>query len=329
MRDRRVFGCRQRNRLRILPVLLALVSVAAAQDLPQRGFETPTVSAARRPPATSGTSERRMTVEVRNVLVPVTVTDPLGRPVAGLPRNAFKVLEDDVEQRVSYFANEAAPVSLGILFDASASMEKKIDKSRDAVARLFESSMPGDEYFLVEFNDAPHLLAPFTTDVVALQDRLAFIQPKGWTALIDAIYLAVARMKEARNGRKALLILSDGADNNSRFTETEVKSMLRESDVSVYAIGILGEGVSKRSMRLLSGVADESGGQMFQVSKTSQLPEAIEKISDALRDQYVLGYRPSNSDRDGKFRRVRVKIAPPADLPPLHISWRTGYYAPY
>jgi Ca-activated chloride channel family protein len=329
MRDRHALDGRRRKGLRMFPVLLALASVVPAQDLPQRGPETPTVSVVRRAPPSTGTSERRMTIEVRNVLVPVTVTDRLGKTVPGLPRNAFQVFEDDVEQRVSYFANEPAPVSLGILFDASASMEKKIDKSRDAVARLFQSSMPGDEYFLIEFNDAPHLLASFTTDVIELQDRLTFIQPRGWTALIDAIYLAVARMKEARNGRKALLILSDGADNNSRFSETEVKSMLRESDVSVYAIGILGEGVSKRSMRLLSAVADESGGRMFQVSKTNQLPGAIANISDALRDQYVLGYRPSNSDRDGKFRKVKVKIVPPPDLPPLHVSWRTGYYAPY
>jgi len=270
-----------------------------------------------------------MTIEVRNVLVPVTVTDPLGRPVTGLPQSAFQIFEDDVQQRVSYFANEPAPVSVGILFDASASMEKKIDKSRAAVTRLFNSSMPGDEYFLIEFNDSPNLLASFTPNVVELQEKLTFIQPKGWTALIDAIYLAVARMKDARNAHKALVILSDGADNNSRFSEPEVKAMLRESDVSVYAVAILGEGVSKRSMRLLSAVADESGGQMFPVTKMGQLPDAIADISDAIREQYVLGYRPTNSGRDGRFRRVRVKIAPPPDLPPLHISWRTGYYAPY
>jgi Ca-activated chloride channel homolog len=328
MRERRVLGGRRRVGLRIVPALLVAFA-APAQELPHRGAETPAVSVARRAPPTTGTSERRMTIEVRNVLVPVTVTDPLGRPVTGIPQSAFQIFEDDVEQRVSYFANEPAPVSVGILFDASASMEKKIDKSRAAVTRLFDSFMPGDEYFLVEFNDSPNLLSSFTPNVVELQERLTFIEPRGWTALIDAIYLAVARMKEARNGHKALVVLSDGADNNSRFSEPEVKSMLRESDVSVYAVAILGEGVSKRSMRLLSAVADESGGQMFPVTKISQLPDAIANISDAIREQYVLGYRPANSDRDGKFRRVRVKIAPPPDLPPLHISWRTGYYAPY
>jgi Ca-activated chloride channel family protein len=268
-------------------------------------------------------------VDVNLVLVPVTVTDPVGKPVLGLPRQAFQVFEDGVEQRIVHFTNEDAPVSLAILFDASASMDKKIDKSREAVARLFQTSIPGDEYLLISFNDSPRLVSEFTGDAGELQDRLALIRPRGWTALLDAIYLGVNRMKTARNTRKALLVVSDGGDNNSRFTASEIRSLLRESDVSVYAIGILGGGVTKRSMKLLSKLAEETGGRLFPVSKLSELPEVVASISMALRDQYVLGYRPSNAERDGKYRRVKVKIAPPPNATPLRASWRTGYYAPY
>lgn len=268
-------------------------------------------------------------IDVNLVLVPITVTDAVGKPVLGLPRQAFQVFEDGVEQRIVHFMNEDAPVSLAIVFDASASMERKIDKSREAVARLFRASMPEDEYLLISFNDTPRLLSEFTRDVDEIQERLSWIRPRGWTALLDAIYLGLNRMKTARNTRKALLVISDGGDNNSRFTASEIRSVVRESDVSVYAIGILGGGVSKRSMKLLSKLAEDTGGRLFPVSKLSDLPDVVASISMALRDQYVLGYRPSNAERDGKYRRVKVKIAPPPDAAPLRASWRTGYYAPY
>ncbi len=317
-------SCRRRC-LKAVGALVLTVSGASAQGA--SGPDISILRRARHEPRLAARSSVR--VDVNLVLVPVTVTDPLGKPVLGLPPQAFQVFEDGVEQRIVHFMNEDAPVSLGIIFDASASMERKIDKSRDAVTRLFRASKPEDEYLLIAFSDTPRLLSDFTGDVAQIQDRLGLIRPRGWTALLDAIYLGVNRVKAARNTRKALLVLSDGGDNNSRFTASEIRLLLRESDVSVYAIAILGDGVTKRSMKLLSSIAEETGGRMFPVSKLADLPDVAASINMALRDQYVLGYRPSNALHDGKYRRVRVKVAPPPDAAPLRASWRAGYYAPY
>ena len=311
--------------LTVIGTLILIAASASAQGLGPSDLSI--LHTTRRESGSAAASNVR--IDVNLVLVPVTVTDAAGKPVLGLPREAFQVFEDGVEQRIVHFMNEDAPVSVAILFDASASMEKKIEQSRQAAARLFRNSMPGDEYLLISFNDSPRLLAEFTNDVDEMQDRLGSIRPRGWTALLDAIYLGVNRMKNARNTRKALLVISDGADNNSRFTASEIRSLLRESDVCLYAIGILGAGVTKRSMKLLSRLADDTGGRLFPVAKLSDLPEAVDRMNKALRDQYVLGYRPSNAERDGKYRKVKVKIGAPFNAAPLRASWRTGYYAPY
>ncbi len=268
-------------------------------------------------------------VDSRLVLIPVTVTNASAQPVLGLPKEAFHVFEDGVEQQITHFTNEDAPLSLGIVFDASGSMEHRLDKSRAAVAQLFRSATSGDEYFVVRFSDYPRLLTGFTSDTDAIESSLAGIQADGWTALLDAISLAVNECRKASTGRKALLIVSDGGDNDSRFTEREVRSMLRESDVLVYAIGILGPLVTERSMKLLSNLAEETGGRLFPVHGLGDLPEAVDKVSLALHNQYVLGYTPTRADRDGKYRNVLVRVTPPGDASRLHASWRVGYYAPY
>jgi VWFA-related protein len=267
-------------------------------------------------------------LDVKLVLIPVTVTDPIGHPLSGLPQEAFRLFEDGVEQQLSYFATDDAAISLGVVFDASGSMQSKIERSREAVAEVFKTSMPGDEFFLVEFNNAPKVLCDFTERAEEVQDMLAFIRPKGWTALFDAVYLAVHRMKRAKNPRKALMILSDGGDNNSRYTEAEIKDLVREGDVCIYSIGMLGPGTSNHSMRVLRNLAEETGGRLFSVEKLSELPEAVAKMSAALRNQYLLGYSPSNLQSDGKYRKVEVRLNQPVDAPPLHASWRVGYYAP-
>jgi Ca-activated chloride channel family protein len=267
-------------------------------------------------------------LDVKLVLIPVTVTDPLGHPLLGLPQKAFRLYEDGVEQQLSYFATDDAPISMGVVFDASGSMQHKLERSREAVSELFKTSMPGDEFFLVEFNSKPRVLCDFTSRTEEIQDSLAFIQPKGWTALFDAVYLAVHRMKRAKNPRKALLILSDGADNNSRYTEPEIKDLVREADVCIYTIGMLGAGTSGHSLRVLRTLAEETGGRMFPVQKLSELPEAVGKMSAALRDQYVLGYSSNNRQSDGKYRKVGVRLVQPPDSPPLRAFWRVGYYAP-
>jgi Ca-activated chloride channel homolog len=280
-----------------------------------------------RPERTAGLANT-IRLDVKVVLIPVTVTDPLGNPRSGLPQRAFRLYEDGVEQQLSYFATDDAPVSMGVVFDASGSMQHKLERSRAAVSELFKTTMPGDEFFLVEFNSKPRVLCDFTSRTEEIQDSLAFIQPKGWTALFDAVYLAVHRMKRAKNPRKALLVLSDGADNNSRYTEPEIRDLVREADVCIYTIGMLGAGTSSHSLRVLRTLAEETGGRTFPVEKLSELPEAVGKMSATLRDQYVLGYSSNNRLSDGKYRKVDVRLVQPPDSPPLHASWRVGYYAP-
>lgn len=267
-------------------------------------------------------------VDVKLILIPVTVTDPFGAAFSGLPREAFRLFEDGVEQQVKYFGTDDAPVSLGVVFDASRSMAGKLEQSRAAVGRFFNTARPGDEFFLVEFNDAPRLLASFTADTESIAKTLVGIQPRDWTALFDAVYMAIRQMKQAKNPRKALLLLSDGGDNNSRYTELEMKSLVREADVCIYSLGLLGGGLIKRHARTLRNLSEETGGRFYQVEKMSELPAAVAKVSAAIRNQYLLGYSSANPDNNGLYRKIEVRLNQDPGLPPLRASWRAGYYAP-
>lgn len=267
----------------------------------------------------------RIRTDVNEVAIPVTVTDILGKPVLGLPPEAFHIFENGQEQPVTRLTREETPLSIGLVFDASASMQGKLDRSRAAISQLLGDSIPGDEYFLVEFNDSPRLLSNFTPDPEQIEDSMHAIQPRGWTALLDALYLSVNRVKHGRNPRRALVILSDGGDNTSRFSEREVRSLLRESDVSLYAIGMTGR---FSSMDLLSKLAEETGGRLFRCGNIAELPDAMAKLSTALREQYTLVYTPKNPSKDGKYNRVQLKLTPPPGFPRLHAYWRNGYYAP-
>ncbi|MBV9266226.1 MAG: VWA domain-containing protein, partial [Acidobacteriaceae bacterium] len=173
-------------------------------------------------------------VEKTLVLINVTVTDPLNRFVTGLEKEHFRLYEDKVEQDISQFSSEDAPISIGLVFDTSGSMGPKLQKSRQAAAEFFKTANPSDEFFLVQFNDRPELSVPFTTDTDNIQSTLTFTQSRGRTALLDSVYLAMHEMKKAHNPRKALLIISDGGDNSSRYTETEIKSAVREADVQIF-----------------------------------------------------------------------------------------------
>ncbi len=269
------------------------------------------------------------------VLIPVTVTDPLNRFVTGLEKENFRVFEDKAEQQLVQFSSEDAPLSVGLVFDCSGSMGNKLEKSRQAVAQFFKTANPEDEFFLVEFSDRAEMAVKFTTSLEEIQNRLTFTQSKGRTALLDGVYLALHSMKKARNPRKALLIISDGGDNNSRYTESEIKNLVREADVQIYAIGIF-EPVATRGRTaeelagpsLLSEIAEQTGGRHFPVENLNELPDIAAKIGIELRNQYILGYSPKNQDRNGKYRRVQVKLVQPRGLPPLRAFWRMGYYAP-
>jgi VWFA-related protein len=269
------------------------------------------------------------------VQINVTVTDPLNRFVTGLDKDYFKLFEDKVEQQVTQFSSEDAPLSIGLVFDTSGSMGSKLQKSRQAAAQFFKTANPEDEFFLVTFNDRPELSIGFTGDTEQVQNKLTFTQSKGRTALLDGVYLAMNQMKKARNPRKALLIISDGGDNSSRYTESEIKNAVREADVQIYAIGIY-EPIASRGRTseelagpgLLSEIAEQTGGRAFSVENLNELPDVAAKIGMELRNQYVLYYTPKNQERDGKYRRVTVKLIQPRGLPPLKAFYRLGYYAP-
>ena len=274
-------------------------------------------------------------VDVNLVVVNVTVTDPYDRIVTGLDQGNFQVFDEKVEQQIVTFSTEDAPISVGLIFDSSGSMGDKIQKSKEAALQFFKTSNPQDEFMLINFNERPNLISGFTAKYEDIQDRLLFVKSSGKTALLDAIYLGLSEAKKATTSRKALLVISDGGDNHSRYTENDVKRAVREADLQIYAVGIF-EPMSARTRTpeeargpsLLADLAEVSGGRMFSVEDVNELPDIAEKISIELRNQYVIGYKPSNLVRDGRWRRIRVKLNPPKGLPPLQVYARTGYYAP-
>ena len=280
------------------------------------------------------TRQRPIQVDVNLVLVTVTVTDPLNRLVTGLEKEHFRVFENKQEQEVLHFSSEDVPISLGLVFDASGSMSNKISKSRMAALEFFKSANPEDEFFLVGFNDRPRLVSDFTNRIEDVQDRLVFTAAKGRTALLDAIYLALNHMRHGRHQKKSALIISDGGDNNSRYTENEIKSLVREADVQIYAIGIYdpyGGRSTPEEMSgpsLLTALAEVTGGRQFSVDNLNDLPDVAAKIGLELRNQYVLGYVSTDRVKDGKWRKIKVKLNPPRGLPRLHVYAKTGYYAP-
>jgi Ca-activated chloride channel homolog len=266
-------------------------------------------------------------------LVNVTVTDPYGRLVTGLERENFRVFEDGVEQEIMTFSSEDVPVSIGVIFDMSGSMADKIEKSRLAAVQFFRTANPQDEFFLVNFNDRAQLISPFTSSVDELQNRLMFTSAHGMTALFDGIYLGLSQMRGAHNTKKALLIISDGGDNHSRYTETDIRRFVQEADVQIYAIGLYepdgGPTVEEREgPSLLASLTQMTGGRTFAVHSLNDLPDIATKISMELRNQYVIGYRPSDHAQNGKWRKIKVKLRPPKGLPPLNTYARTGYFAP-
>ena len=321
-------------RSRYIPVFITL----ALTGLAVISFSQENVSITPRPkPGEPAVVQPRANIRVDTnvVLIPVTVTDPLNRFVTGLEQESFKVFEDKIEQKLVSFGSEDAPLSIGIVFDTSGSMGPKLEKSRVAVSEFFKTANPEDEAFLVEFSDRPELVTPLTHNLEEIQNRLTFTQSKGRTALLDGIYLALHTMKKAHNPRKALVVISDGGDNSSRYTESEIKNLVKEADVQIYAIGIY-ESIGSRGRTseelsgpgLLTDISEPTGGRHFIVENLNELPDVAAKIGIELRNQYVLGYSPSSQVRDGRYRKVSVKLVQPRGLPPLHAFWRTGYYAP-
>lgn len=275
-----------------------------------------------RPNESSAKGPAPLRLDVKMVLVPANVTDKDDKPILDLHKEDFHLYEDSVEQKIESFFIDQGPISLGIVFDASGSMRNKIDKSLSAVDQFLKSSLPGDEFSLVTFSDVPTFRLPFTRDPNEIMESVSMVQPQGWTAMLDAICLAVQHMRSAKNPRKALLILTDGGDNMSRYSDGEVINLLREADVRVFAIGLFDK------VRFLKKAAEDTGGGMVVVHHVSELPDAVDKLSIQLRSQYVLGYYPAQGLHDGKFHKLKVLLSQASDRFKLHTSWRHGYYAP-
>jgi Ca-activated chloride channel family protein len=275
-------------------------------------------------------------VDVNLVLVPVTVTDTFNRPVLTLQRQDFTLYEGGTQQEVQYFSHEDLPISVGLVLDCSSSMKNKIEYERQALSEFFTNANSDDDYFAVTVSDKPQLIASSSDSLGTMQDRLGSLPPHGRTALFDAIYLAIARMREARYQRRALLIISDGGDNTSRYTRDEIKKVIEESDVLTYAIGIFDEEpipllktIEERMGRnWLSELTDASGGRTIAADDRTKIPEIAAIVSRELRSQYVLGYRPSTPARDGKWRKIAVKVTVPSPTMRFQVHYRQGYWAP-
>jgi Ca-activated chloride channel family protein len=323
------------NSLSIASTFLLFCSFGAAFQI---HFDDARVTIASRIPATPANElgPAHLRVDTSLVLVPVHVTTPLGVSVTDLSKTNFQVFEDNVEQTITHFAKDDAPVSIGLVFDASGSMKNKIHKSSEAAAAFFRTANRDDEFFLVEFNERPHLAIPFTSDSDELYNHIVHTKTMGRTSLLDAIHMAILQMKKATNSRKAIVIVSDGGDNCSRYSVGQIKNTLLESDVQLYAMGIFDPDDSPKKRPpeevkgpgLLSELAELSGGRHYPIGDLNDLPRISERIGVELRNQYVLGYSPENLERDGKYRTIQLKVAPPAGMPKLRTEYRRGYYAP-
>ncbi|HEV2645108.1 MAG TPA: VWA domain-containing protein [Acidobacteriaceae bacterium] len=257
----------------------------------------------------------------------------MNRLVTGLERQNFFVYDNSVGQTIKYFSSEDAPLTIGIVFDLSGSMSSKFIRARKALQEFLRTSNPQDEFFVVGFNDRPAIIVDYTSDPDDVEARMVMLKPENRTALIDAVYLGIDHLRQAKYDRKALLIISDGGDNRSRYTQGELRRVVRESDVQIYSIGIFDASAAtaeeEMGPQLLTEICEMTGGRLFNVgSDISDLQDIASRISSELRNEYVIGYTPSNVKHDGNWRKLKVVLQQPPDLPRLTVHFRQGYYAP-
>ena len=266
-------------------------------------------------------------VDVDLVMVPVTVSDSLNHTVTSLKKEDFALYEENQQQEIRYFSTEDDPISVAILLDVSKSMTDKIETERAAIVEFFNNANPEDEYFAIAFSDRPRVLADSTQSVDQLQGELLAEQPGGPTAMLDAVYLAISELRSARYERKAILILSDGGDNASRYKLREIKSVAQESDVQIYAVGLFETFFfntieEKLGKVWLGEITDVTGGRTITVDNRGKVPEAAATISREMRNQYVLGYRPTTTATT-KWRKIKVRLTSADDR--LRAYYRRGY----
>lgn len=290
----------------------------------------------RQEPATDKPEKQQtstLKIDVELVLVNATVTDQLNRYVSGLEAEHFQIWEDKFEQKIEYFSAEDVPISVGVIFDVSGSMKDKISTAREAAATFLKSGNPEDEYFLVEFANRPEVAADFTTDITKLQSQLIVTPAKGMTAMYDSVYLGLEKLKEGTNPKKALLLITDGEDNRSRYTFQNVKEFVKEQDVQIYGIGIVDDwnsqlGAGKTGRAMVEELAELTGGGAFFPNSVYELEDICTKIAIELKNQYVIGYHSTNEAKDGKWRKLRLKVNPPKGIQRLNVRAKQGYYAP-
>jgi Ca-activated chloride channel family protein len=309
-----------------LPIVLVFCLGLTCQFFAQN----PGTSRSPQAPANSTTSVK---VDVDLVLVNATVTDVSNRFVIGLDREHFKIYEDKIEQKISHFSTEDIPTSMGVLFDVSSSMGDKISRAKDAAVAFLKTTNPEDEFFLLTFADQPKVEEEFTSDVSEIQNRLAFARAKGSTTLYDAVYLGLEKIKHGHNPKKAILLITDGEDTRSRYSLVDVRNAVKESDTQIYAIGIVSSYYSDFSQgRSGRGVLEEmteiTGGKAYFPNSVYELEDICVKIAIELKNQYVLGYSSTNPAKDGRWRKIKLKLNPPKGLPTLSVRAKAGYYAP-
>lgn len=278
----------------------------------------------------TGTGIIRSDVDL--VTVPVTITDNLNRPVVGLDQDNFQLFENKKPQEIKHFSSEDAPVSIGLIVDMSGSMANKIGRTREAIHEFREEANPQDEFFMITFADTPELAADFTNRANRIDNSLLTTQTRGRTSLLDAIYMGLRKLHDAHYSRRALLILSDGGDNHSCYSEHDVKGAVKESDVLVYAVGTYDTYANTQEEilgpELLQSITDLTGGKAYTLTNVADLPAITRAIGVQLRHQYVLAYRPQSRPKDGKWYKINVKLRLPRRLHAfLHVDARTGYYA--
>jgi Ca-activated chloride channel family protein len=276
---------------------------------------------------------KTLKVDVDLVTLNAWVTDPHNRYVTDLTPERFQLFEDKVEQKIENVSSEDIAASVGIILDVSGSMKDKLAKARDAALTFLKMGNRNDEYFLIEFSDRARVVQDFTGSTSNLQSRLVFTEAKGRTSLFDAIYLGLEKLKQGTNPRKALLLITDGEDNRSRYTYSNVRQFLREQDVQVHSIGILSStdpsisyGWSSRA--LLEKLSDETGGLAFFPDSVNELQGMCSTIAIAMQHQYFIAYRSTNTVKDGRWRKLTLKITSPKGAGRLHVKARNGYYAP-
>jgi Ca-activated chloride channel family protein len=277
-------------------------------------------------------ANKTIKVDVDLVTVNATVTDAQNRVITGLDKQNFRVWEDKLEQKIEYFSAEDVPVSIGLIFDVSGSMKEKINTSREAAVTFLKTGNPQDEYFLETFSNRPQVAEDFTSDISRLQNKIVFQNANGMTAMYDAVYASLEKLKDGSNPKKALLLITDGEDNRSRYTFANVRDFVKEQDVQIYAIGIVSDynsqlGSGRTGRALLEELADLTGGHAFFPDSVYDLEDICTKIAVELKNQYVIGYKSTNGNKDGKWRKIRVQVDGPKGVGHLSVKSKSGYYA--